>query len=61
LNRNLEEAENQQIVHQVDPNDTLDGLALQYNVSVMAIKTANNLSSNDIFFYKTLNIPQGTG
>lgn len=41
------------------PNDTLDGLAFQYNVSVMAIKSANNLSSDDIFFYKQLKIPQG--
>jgi len=55
-----EENETQYIVHDVTPYDTLDGLAFQYNVSATAIKTANNLSSDDIFFYKQLNIPQGS-
>jgi len=46
------------IVHQVSSTDTLEGLAIQYNVSVNAIKALNDLVSNDIFFRKELKIPQ---
>eukprot|EP00005_Dracoamoeba_jomungandri_P014723 CAMPEP_0174265504 /NCGR_PEP_ID=MMETSP0439-20130205/26761_1 /TAXON_ID=0 /ORGANISM="Stereomyxa ramosa, Strain Chinc5" /LENGTH=201 /DNA_ID=CAMNT_0015351997 /DNA_START=575 /DNA_END=1177 /DNA_ORIENTATION=- len=47
------------VTHVVTVHDTLPGLALKYGVTVEAIKLANNLtlSSNSVFEYKTLKIP----
>lgn len=38
----------------------MDGLSLQYGVSVGRIKQRNNLHSNDIYFLKELVIPDPT-
>eukprot|EP01057_Protomagalhaensia_wolfi_P000848 Protomagalhaensia_wolfi_Nauph_80__847@NODE_148_length_3420_cov_16_707187_g110_i0_p3_GENE_NODE_148_length_3420_cov_16_707187_g110_i0NODE_148_length_3420_cov_16_707187_g110_i0_p3_ORF_typecomplete_len283_score27_66LysM/PF01476_20/3_6e05_NODE_148_length_3420_cov_16_707187_g110_i025103358 len=45
------------IVHQVTNTDTLPRLALKYGVSVGAIRHMNRLSSDEIWFRKTLMIP----
>jgi len=52
------ESELEYIVHNVLQDDTLEGLALQYSVSKTAIKSSNNITSEDIFYYKHLKIPQ---
>lgn len=44
------------IDHQVQLDDTLQGLALYYSTTVNEIKFLNNLFSNDIFLRKTLKI-----
>lgn len=50
--------ENQRyIVHKVDYNDTMEGLALQYNVSAREIRIFNGLSSNEIYYLKEVKIP----
>lgn len=44
--------------HQLEPGDTLAGLALKYGVTMEQIKRANRLYTNDsIFLKKTLYIP----
>ncbi|XP_029436437.1 lysM and putative peptidoglycan-binding domain-containing protein 1-like [Rhinatrema bivittatum] len=46
------------IEHQLDPGDTLQGLALKYGVTMEQIKRANRLYTGDsIFLKKTLYIP----
>ncbi|KAI1886026.1 hypothetical protein AGOR_G00209800 [Albula goreensis] len=46
------------IEHQVQPGETLQGLALKYGVSMEQIKRANRLYTNDsIFLKKSLSIP----
>ncbi|XP_029927639.1 lysM and putative peptidoglycan-binding domain-containing protein 1 [Myripristis murdjan] len=46
------------IEHQVQPGETLQGLALRYGVSMEQIKRANRLYTNDsIFLKKSLSIP----
>ncbi|KAJ8290098.1 hypothetical protein GJAV_G00008680 [Gymnothorax javanicus] len=46
------------IEHQVQPGDTLQGLALKYGVSTEQIKRMNKLYTNDsIFLKKSLSIP----
>ncbi|XP_014667822.1 PREDICTED: lysM and putative peptidoglycan-binding domain-containing protein 2-like [Priapulus caudatus] len=45
------------IKHNVEPSDTLQGVALRYGVAVEKIKRANKLWSNDTLFLKTLYIP----
>ncbi|XP_053573448.1 lysM and putative peptidoglycan-binding domain-containing protein 2 [Bombina bombina] len=46
------------IEHQLNPNDTLQGIALKYGVTMEQIKRANKLFSTDcIFLRKSLNIP----
>jgi LysM repeat protein len=45
----------------VKAGDTLFTLALRFNTSVTAIKTANNLTGDTIFVGQTLTIPQGGG
>jgi len=52
------EVELEYVVHNVVQDDTLEGLALQYSVSKTQIKSSNNITSDDIFYYKTLKIPQ---
>ncbi|XP_034467274.1 lysM and putative peptidoglycan-binding domain-containing protein 1 [Hippoglossus hippoglossus] len=46
------------IQHELQPGETLPGLALRYGVSMEQIKRANRLYTNDsIFLKKTLSIP----
>ncbi|KAM4748166.1 lysM and putative peptidoglycan-binding domain-containing protein 2 [Rhinophrynus dorsalis] len=46
------------IEHRVSPNDTLQGIALKYGVTMEQIKRANKLFSTDCIFLRTsLNIP----
>ncbi|KAM9852494.1 lysM and putative peptidoglycan-binding domain-containing protein 1 isoform 2-T2 [Aulostomus maculatus] len=46
------------IEHQIQPGETLQGLALKYGVSMEQIKRANRLYTNDsIFLKKSLSIP----
>jgi LysM repeat protein len=52
------EYEVEYIVHDVLEYDSLEGLSLQYGVSKTAIKSTNNITSDDIFYYKQLKIPQ---
>uniref|UniRef100_H3AV59 LysM and putative peptidoglycan-binding domain-containing protein 1 n=1 Tax=Latimeria chalumnae TaxID=7897 RepID=H3AV59_LATCH len=48
------------IEHQVKPEDTLQGLALKYGVTMEQIKRANRLYTGDsIFLRKSLHIPVG--
>jgi len=50
------------IIHQVEPNDTLQGIALQYGVSMPEIKTANKIyAANVIFLPPQLIIPLTEG
>lgn len=45
------------IIHKVEFVDTLDGLSLQYGVSKVAIRNYNNLVDDNIYYLKTLKIP----
>lgn len=45
------------VIHKVQFVDTLDGLSLQYGVSKVAIRKFNNLEDDNIYFLKTLKIP----
>lgn len=45
------------IVHQVDRNDTIQGLEMQYQVPKFLILRFNELNSDDIFWLKYLLIP----
>ena len=44
-------------MHTVTYGDTLEGLSLQYNIPTSKIKSWNNLTSDEIYFCKTLIIP----
>eukprot|EP00063_Salmo_salar_P043119 XP_014017954.1 PREDICTED: lysM and putative peptidoglycan-binding domain-containing protein 1-like [Salmo salar] len=55
---NLSPVRQRRIEHQVQPGETLQGLALKYGVSMEQIKRANRLYTNDsIFLKKYLSIP----
>ncbi|CAB1334349.1 unnamed protein product [Coregonus sp. 'balchen'] len=55
---NLSPVRQRRIQHQVQPGETLQGLALKYGVSMEQIKRANRLYTNDsIFLKKSLSIP----
>ncbi|XP_068179368.1 lysM and putative peptidoglycan-binding domain-containing protein 1 [Antennarius striatus] len=46
------------VEHQIQPGETLQGLALKYGVSMEEIKRANRMYTNDsIFLKKSLSIP----
>ena len=45
-------------IHKVHTGDTLEKIARQYNTSIEAIKTFNQLSSNTIFINQELKIPE---
>lgn len=47
------------IQHDIQPGETLQGIAIKYTVPVEQIKRANKLFNNDIFMRKTLSIPVG--
>ena len=49
--------ENKEIIHQVNPCDTIYGISLQYDVSIQKIKAYNNLHSDDIYYLKEIRIP----
>lgn len=58
LNSSLSPVREKRIDHQVQPGETLQGLALKYGVSMEQIKRANRLYTNDsIFLKKSLSIP----
>jgi len=46
------------IFHKVEYSDTMEGLALQYNISAREIKVFNELSSNEIYYLKEIRIPR---
>ena len=48
------------LYHRARNGDTLDALSRKYAVSVMAIKQANGLKSNDLKINKTYRIPKAT-
>ncbi|XP_061743535.1 lysM and putative peptidoglycan-binding domain-containing protein 2 [Nerophis ophidion] len=49
------------VEHRLSDGDTLQGIALKYNVTMEQIKRANKLFSNDCIFLKSsLNIPVAT-
>ncbi|KAM3147563.1 LysM and putative peptidoglycan-binding domain-containing protein 1 [Paramecium bursaria] len=45
------------LVHIIQPDDTLEGLALQYGVPACKIRNYNHLNTNDIFYLKSIEIP----
>lgn len=47
----------QKIAYRVGENDTLSGIAANYNVSVESLRTYNGLTSNNIFAGQNLTIP----
>ena len=49
-----------EIVHQVNPCDTLFGISLQYDVPIEKIKTYNNLHTEEIYYLKELKIPNAS-
>ncbi|CAD8171173.1 unnamed protein product [Paramecium pentaurelia] len=49
-----------EITHIICPDDTIEGLELQYGVPACRIRTYNNLQTNDIFYLKKLLIPNPT-
>lgn len=55
--REQEEKEVKYIVHKVEYTDSMEGLALQYNVSEREIRLFNGLTTNDIYYLKELKIP----
>lgn len=56
----IKEEEPKEIIHQVNPCDTLFGISLQYDVPVERIKTYNNLHTEDIYYLKELKIPNAS-
>jgi LysM repeat protein len=50
-------AQSPTLIHTVQPGETLFGIARRYSVTVDAIKTANNLSSDSINAGQALSIP----
>jgi N-acetylmuramoyl-L-alanine amidase len=59
LNRNRNSS--QQVRHVISRGDTLSEIAERYNVSMSSIKTANNLSGNNVRVGQTLRIPAYAG
>jgi len=59
LNQNRSPAE--QVRHVISRGDTLSEIAERYNVSMSSIKTANNLSGNNVRIGQTLKIPVYAG
>lgn len=59
LNQNRNPA--QQVRHVISRGDTLSEIAERYNVSMSSIKTANNLSGNNVRVGQTLRIPVYAG
>ncbi|KAL2084499.1 hypothetical protein ACEWY4_020017 [Coilia grayii] len=58
VNSSLSPVRQKRIEHEVQPGETLQGLALKYGVSMEHIKRANRLYTNDsIFLKKSLSIP----
>lgn len=51
----------QQVRHVISRGDTLSQIAERYNVSMSSIKTANNLSGNNVRVGQTLKIPAFAG
>jgi len=51
------ETRSKEVVHDVEKGDTLQGLAVKYNVAVADIKRANKLFGDQIFGRKVLKIP----
>lgn len=45
------------IEHEVQPDDTLQGVCLRYGVSIMEVRRVNMFSGNAIQHIKTLRIP----
>lgn len=45
------------VVHEIQSYDTLDGLSLQYGISKIAIRNFNKLEGDNIYYLKTLKIP----
>ena len=58
---NLKRSPTPQIDYVISRGDTLSEIAARYNVSVSAIKSANNLSGNTVQVGQTLRIPVVTG
>lgn len=56
----IKEEEPKEIIHQVNPCDTLFGISLQYDVPVEKIKTYNNLHTEDIYYLKEIKIPNAS-
>ena len=44
-------------IHKVTLNDTLDGIAIKYDMSKELIRKANEFSGDEIYMFKTLVIP----
>lgn len=57
LFREKEPKEVKYVVHKIEFNDSMDGLALQYNVSAREIRLFNGLTTDDIYYLKELKIP----
>ncbi|XP_062394613.1 lysM and putative peptidoglycan-binding domain-containing protein 1 [Sardina pilchardus] len=58
VNSSLSPVRQKRIEHEVQPGETLQGLALKYGVSMEDIKRANRLYTNEsIFLKKSLSIP----
>ncbi|KAL4646752.1 lysM and putative peptidoglycan-binding domain-containing protein 1 [Arapaima gigas] len=53
VNSSVSPLRQRRIEHQVQPGETLQGLALKYGVSMEQIKRANRLYTNDSIFLKT--------
>lgn len=45
------------VVHEILPEDTLEGICLKYNVTATEVRRVNMFSGNSIHFKKTLIIP----
>ena len=55
---NEKEDEYDYIEHQIRSDDTLEGLAIQYNVSKTVLKALNKLANDEIFYLKRIIVPQ---
>jgi len=51
----------QNIIHEVSPTDTLEGIVIRYGVSKDAIRMANEFSGDEVYMRKTLVIPKTKG
>ena len=49
------------VVHEVQPDDTIERLCIQYNVNKDVIRKANEFSGEEIYMFKTLKIPRTRG
>ena len=52
--------QDEEIVHVVQPDDTLEGLSLAYGVSITKIKIRNKIETDSIYYMKKLYIPNPT-